>query len=134
MVFSEPQVHRQGRPSISVYIHGTILDEKGQRMSKSKGNGIDPIEMIEKYGADAVRFALMILTTEGQDIKLSPVKFETGPQLRQQAVERGALRAPAPGSGPRGRRQSATCPPPAATRCTWRTAGYWDAWTRPSAR
>jgi valyl-tRNA synthetase len=47
-------------------------------MSKSKGNGIDPIEMIGKYGADAVRFALMILTTEGQDIKLSPVKFETG--------------------------------------------------------
>jgi valyl-tRNA synthetase len=47
-------------------------------MSKSKGNGIDPIEMIEKYGADAVRFALMILTTEGQDIRLSPVKFETG--------------------------------------------------------
>ena len=47
-------------------------------MSKSKGNGIDPVEMIEKYGADVVRFALMILTTEGQDIKLSPVKFETG--------------------------------------------------------
>ncbi len=65
-------------PFHSVYIHGTILDEKGQRMSKSKGNGIDPIEMIGKYGADAVRFALMILTTEGQDIKLSPVKFETG--------------------------------------------------------
>jgi valyl-tRNA synthetase len=68
-----------GKPPFhTVYIHGTILDEKGQRMSKSKGNGIDPIEMIEKYGADAVRFALMILTTEGQDIKLSPVKFETG--------------------------------------------------------
>ena len=65
-------------PFHTVYIHGTILDEKGQRMSKSKGNGIDPIEMIGKYGADAVRFALMILTTEGQDIKLSPVKFETG--------------------------------------------------------
>jgi valyl-tRNA synthetase len=65
-------------PFHTVYIHGTILDEKGQRMSKSKGNGIDPIEMIDQYGADAVRFALMILTTEGQDIKLSPVKFETG--------------------------------------------------------
>ncbi|MDQ3003359.1 MAG: valine--tRNA ligase, partial [Fibrobacterota bacterium] len=65
-------------PFHTVYIHGTILDEKGQRMSKSKGNGIDPIEMIGKYGADAVRFALMTLTTEGQDIKLSPVKFETG--------------------------------------------------------
>ncbi len=65
-------------PFHTVYIHGTILDEKGQRMSKSKGNGIDPIEMIGKYGADAVRFALMTLTTEGQDIKLSPVKFESG--------------------------------------------------------
>jgi valyl-tRNA synthetase len=65
-------------PFHTVYIHGTILDEKGQRMSKSKGNGIDPLEMIEKFGADAVRFALMTLTTEGQDIKLSPVKFETG--------------------------------------------------------
>ena len=65
-------------PFHSVYIHGTILDEKGQRMSKSKGNGIDPLEMIDKYGADAVRFALMILTTEGQDVRLSPVKFETG--------------------------------------------------------
>ncbi len=67
-----------GTPFHTVYIHGTILDEKGQRMSKSKGNGIDPIEMIGKYGADAVRFALMTLTTEGQDIKLSPVKFEGG--------------------------------------------------------
>jgi valyl-tRNA synthetase len=65
-------------PFHTVYIHGTILDEKGQRMSKSKGNGIDPIEMIEKFGADAVRFALLTLTTEGQDIKLSPVKFEGG--------------------------------------------------------
>ncbi len=65
-------------PFHTVYIHGTILDEKGQRMSKSKGNGIDPIEMIDKFGADAVRFALLTLTTEGQDIKLSPVKFEGG--------------------------------------------------------
>jgi valyl-tRNA synthetase len=47
-------------------------------MSKSKGNGVDPLDLIDKYGADAMRFGLMILTTEGQDIKLSPVKFETG--------------------------------------------------------
>jgi valyl-tRNA synthetase len=65
-------------PFHTVYIHGTILDEKGQRMSKSKGNGIDPIEMIEQFGADAMRFALLTLTTEGQDIKLSPTKFESG--------------------------------------------------------
>ncbi len=68
-----------GKPPFhTVYIHGTILDAKGQRMSKSKGNGIDPLEMIDQYGADAVRFALMTMTTEGQDIKLSPTKFETG--------------------------------------------------------
>jgi valyl-tRNA synthetase len=65
-------------PFHTVYITATILDEKGQRMSKSKGNGIDPIDMIEKYGADAMRFALMIMTTEGQDVKLSPVKLESG--------------------------------------------------------
>ena len=75
MIFSG--LHFLGKaPFHTVYIHGTILDEKGQRMSKSKGNGIDPIEMIDKFGADAVRFGLMTLTTEGQDIKLSPVKFE----------------------------------------------------------
>jgi valyl-tRNA synthetase len=66
-----------GKPPFhTVYINGTVLDEKGQRMSKSKGNGVDPVEMIDKFGADAVRFALLTLTTEGQDIKLSPVKFE----------------------------------------------------------
>ncbi len=66
------------RPFHTVYVHGTILDEKGRRMSKSLGNGIDPIEMIETYGADAVRFSLMMLCTEGQDIRLSPTRFEMG--------------------------------------------------------
>jgi len=65
-------------PFKDVYIHGTILDEKGKKMSKSLGNGIDPIEMIEKYGADAVRFSLIALTTEGQDLKLAKTKFEMG--------------------------------------------------------
>jgi len=65
-------------PFTDVYIHGTILDELGRKMSKSLGNGIDPIEMIEAYGADAVRFSLVMLTAEGQDVKLSPSKFEMG--------------------------------------------------------
>ena len=65
-------------PFTDVYIHGTILDETGRKMSKSLGNGIDPIEMIEKYGADAVRASLVLLTTEGQDVKLSDKKFEMG--------------------------------------------------------
>ncbi len=70
--------HLGKEPFHTVYIHGTILDEKGQRMSKSKGNGIDPLEMIAQYGADAVRFSLLTLTSEGQDIRLSPSKFEMG--------------------------------------------------------
>src|SRR5439155_26435700 len=47
-------------------------------MSKSAGNGIDPIEMIEKYGADAVRYSLVLLTKEGQDVKLASDRFEQG--------------------------------------------------------
>ena len=65
-------------PFSDVYIHGTILDELGRKMSKSLGNGIDPIEMIEQYGADAVRLSLIMLTAEGQDIKLSESKFQMG--------------------------------------------------------
>lgn len=65
-------------PFSNIYIHGTILDEQGRKMSKSLGNGIDPLVMIDKYGADAVRFSIIILTTEGQDIRLSESKFEMG--------------------------------------------------------
>ncbi len=65
-------------PFDDVYIHGTILDEQGRKMSKSLGNGIDPIEVIEKYGADAMRFSLIMLTVEGQDVKLSVDRFEMG--------------------------------------------------------
>ncbi len=65
-------------PFDTVYINATVLDEQGRRMSKSLGNGIDPRDMIEQYGADAVRFTLMILATEGQDVKLAPTKFELG--------------------------------------------------------
>ena len=61
-----------------VYMHATVLDDQGRRMSKSLGNGIDPNEMIAQYGADAVRFTLALLTTEGQDVKLAPTKFELG--------------------------------------------------------
>jgi len=66
------------KPFSTVYIHATILDAKGQRMSKSRGNGIDPLDMIEQWGVDAVRLTLPMLTNEGQDIKLSPTKFEMG--------------------------------------------------------
>jgi len=59
-------------------IHATVLDAKGKRMSKSAGNGIDPIDLIEQYGADAVRFSLILLTKEGQDTKLAPEKIDQG--------------------------------------------------------
>jgi len=65
-------------PFDTVYMHATVLDGQGRRMSKSAGNGIDPRDMIAQYGADAVRFTLCVLTTEGQDVKLAPTKFELG--------------------------------------------------------
>ncbi|MCX6639447.1 MAG: valine--tRNA ligase [bacterium] len=65
-------------PFHTVYITGMVKDELGRWMSKSLGNGIDPLEMIEQYGADAVRYSLVVLTTEGQDIKLAPTRFEMG--------------------------------------------------------
>jgi valyl-tRNA synthetase len=68
----------QRNPFKTCYIHATVLDSKGKRMSKSAGNGIDPIDMIDKYGADAVRLSLVLLTKEGQDVRLSPDRFEQG--------------------------------------------------------
>jgi valyl-tRNA synthetase len=62
-------------PFHEVYITPKILDGYGETMSKSKGNGVDPIDVIEKFGADALRFGLAYLTTDTQDVKL-PVDFE----------------------------------------------------------
>ena len=58
-------------PFDKVYIHALVRDEHGQKMSKSKGNVIDPLDLIKKYGADALRFTLMSMASPGRDVKLS---------------------------------------------------------------
>ncbi|MBU1448330.1 valine--tRNA ligase, partial [Patescibacteria group bacterium] len=63
-------------PFKDVYLHGLVCDEKGRKMSKSLGNVIDPLDMIKKYGTDAVRLSLVLGTTPGQDQKLSEEKIE----------------------------------------------------------
>jgi len=63
-------------PFKDVYIHGTVRDAKGRKMSKSLGNAIDPLEIIAEYGADALRFSLII--NSGQDLFISKEKFEIG--------------------------------------------------------
>ena len=63
-------------PFKDVYLHALVRDEKGQKMSKSKGNVIDPLEMISTYGADILRFTLAILCAQGRDVKLSTQSCE----------------------------------------------------------
>ncbi len=58
-------------PFKDIYVHALVRDEKGQKMSKSKGNVIDPLELIEKYSADALRFTLLSMASPGTDVKLS---------------------------------------------------------------
>ncbi len=59
-------------PFHTVYLHGLVRDERGRKMSKSKGNGVNPLEMIETYGADALRFTIAVMAAQGRDIKISP--------------------------------------------------------------
>ena len=63
-------------PFHTVYIHALVRDEKGQKMSKSKGNVIDPLDLIDKYGADALRFTLAAMAAQGRDIKLATSRVE----------------------------------------------------------
>jgi valyl-tRNA synthetase len=63
-------------PFRDVYIHALVRDEKGAKMSKSKGNVIDPLSMIDEYGADALRFTLAAMAAQGRDIKLSTARVE----------------------------------------------------------
>ena len=63
-------------PFRDVYIHALVRDEKGAKMSKSKGNVIDPLNLIDKYGADALRFTLAAMAAQGRDIKLAESRVE----------------------------------------------------------
>jgi valyl-tRNA synthetase len=63
-------------PFRDVYIHALVRDERGAKMSKSKGNVIDPLELIDAYGADALRFTLAAMAAQGRDIKLSTQRVE----------------------------------------------------------
>jgi valyl-tRNA synthetase len=65
-------------PFHTVVLHGLVLDEHGQKMSKSKGNGIDPLEVIAESGADALRFAMSHASTGGQDVRWDPRRVEMG--------------------------------------------------------
>jgi valyl-tRNA synthetase len=63
-------------PFREVYIHGLVRDERGQKMSKSKGNVIDPLELIERYGADALRFTILASTAQGRDIRFGESRVQ----------------------------------------------------------
>jgi len=63
-------------PFSTVYIHALVRDEKGAKMSKSKGNAIDPLDLIDRYGADALRFTLAAMAAQGRDIKLATSRVE----------------------------------------------------------
>ncbi|MEN0000986.1 MAG: valine--tRNA ligase, partial [Pseudomonadota bacterium] len=62
-------------PFHTVYVHALVRDKHGDKMSKSKGNVIDPLELIDEYGADALRFTLAIMAAQGRDVKLDPARI-----------------------------------------------------------
>lgn len=70
-------------PFTDVFIHGKILDGNGETMSKSKGNGIDPLAIIDTYGADAMRFSLAQMTTESQDMRMPVKQDENGRNISE---------------------------------------------------
>ena len=66
------------KPFSEIVLHGLVLDEHGQKMSKSKGNGIDPLTVMDAFGADALRFAMAYTSTGGQDIRWDDRRVEMG--------------------------------------------------------
>ena len=84
----EQEARALGLPFLDVAINPTILDGKGERMSKSKGNGVDPVDIIESYGADALRFTLTKMATETQDARM-PVKRDANGKNTSEKFDEG---------------------------------------------
>ncbi len=90
-------------PFRTVYIHALVRDERGQKMSKSKGNVIDPLELIDAYGTDALRFTVASLAGPGRDVKLGPARVEANRAFvtklwnAARFLEMNGVRADAPG-------------------------------------
>jgi valyl-tRNA synthetase len=66
----------KGKPWKTLYLHGLVRDARGQKMSKSKGNSVDPLGLVDRYGADALRFTLAAMESQGRDIKLDEKRVE----------------------------------------------------------
>jgi valyl-tRNA synthetase len=83
-LFGEEKQHlndaelRERIPFKDIYIHGTVRDDQGRKMSKSLGNSIDPLKIIEATSSDALRFSLLMITATGQDVYINDEKFEIG--------------------------------------------------------
>lgn len=73
--FMKDEAGNPVEPFNTVYVHALVRDKNGQKMSKSKGNVIDPLELIDEYGADALRFTLAIMAAQGRDVKLDPARI-----------------------------------------------------------
>jgi valyl-tRNA synthetase len=73
--FMKDDEGRPEEPFHTVYVHALVRDKNGQKMSKSKGNVIDPLELIDEYGADALRFTLAIMAAQGRDVRLDPARI-----------------------------------------------------------
>ena len=71
-----------------MFIHGLVRDDKGRKMSKSLGNGIDPLEMVDQYGADALRFNLITGNSPGNDMRFYRGEVRGHAELCQQDLER----------------------------------------------
>ena len=121
-------------PFRDVYIHALVRDEQGQKMSKSKGNVIDPLDIMSEYGTDAFRFTLAAMAAMGRDIKLAEERIARLPEFRQQVLERGAFRADACAARPLAVNRRSLRRHGSAAILAWPIVGFARAWRRPSTK